>query len=258
MTTGMLRDCHMEQVMELFCQCFQDDHFYKRSFPSEATRMQDMRKAYGPSLLYCLRHGDCRGIWDGDTLTAFLLCFDYRKVRGEDFASFRMIFAGEDGGQGLPYSASLHDVVEGLPGDVLYLLSVAVRPACQNRGLGACLIDLILKDYPRHYLVSDVSNPDSLGIYRKRNFSIREIDKDYNLIIHAPQDPAHTCSIGSTVKLLLPSPGLLERYQIPCRVVKEQTAVAGYGTVEDHGVDCFVTRQGELAMGSVVELDYDS
>lgn len=82
MTTGMLRDCHMEQVMELFCQCFQDDHFYKRSFPSEATRMQDMRKAYGPSLLYCLRHGDCRGIWDGDTLTAFLLCFDYRKVRG--------------------------------------------------------------------------------------------------------------------------------------------------------------------------------
>ena len=96
MTTGMLRDCHMEQVMELFCQCFQDDHFYKRSFPSEATRMQDMRKAYGPSLLYCLRHGDCRGIWDGDTLTAFLLCFDYRKVRGEDFASFRMIFAGEE------------------------------------------------------------------------------------------------------------------------------------------------------------------
>lgn len=258
MTTGMLRDCHMEQVMELFCQCFQDDHFYKRSFPSEATRMQDMRKAYGPSLLYCLRHGDCRGIWDGDTLTAFLLCFDYRKVRGEDFASFRMIFAGEDGGQGLPYSASLHDVVEGLPGDVLYLLSVAVRPACQNRGLGACLIDLILKDYPRHYLVSDVSNPDSLGIYRKRNFSIREIEKDYNLIIHAPQDPAHTCSIGSTVKLLLPSPGLLERYQIPCRVVKEQTAVAGYGTVEDHGVACFVDREGELAMGAVVELDYDS
>lgn len=39
--------------------------------------------------------------------------------------------------------------------------------------------------------------------------------------------------------------------------MKEQTAVAGYGTVEDHGVACFVTRQGELAMGSVVELDYD-
>lgn len=257
MRTGRLEGRHMEPVMDLFCRCFQDDHFYKRAFPAEETRARDMREAYGPSLLYCLEHGDCRGIWDGDTLTAFLLCFDYRKVRETDFDAFRRIFAGEAGGGGLPYSGALHDVVLGLPGQVLYLLSVAVRPACQNRGLGACLIDRILEDYPRHYLVSDVSNPESLSIYRRRNFSIREIERDYSLIIHAPRDPAHTFSAGDRVKLLLPSPRLLERYGIPYALVKEHGAAAGYETAEDRGVDCFVEREDGVARGAVVELDYD-
>lgn len=257
MRTGILEACHMEPVMELFCRCFQDDHFYKQSFPVEETRAQDMRKAYGPSLLYCLEHGDCRGIWDGDALIAFLLCFDYQKVRGEDFAAFRRIFAGEDGDGDLPYKEDLHDVVQGLPGRVLYLLSVAVHPACQKRGLGACLIDLILESYPGCYLVSDVSNPESLSIYRKRNFSIREIDMGYSLIIHGPRDPVHTFSVGDRVKLLLPSPQLLERYGIGYRLVKERAAVAGYETAEDQGISCFVARGDQISVGAVVELDYD-
>ncbi len=257
MTTANLEARHLEALMDLFCRCFHEDHFYMRSFPDGATRDQEMRRAYTPAVRYCLEHGDCRGIWDGEALVAFVLCFDYRGVRQEDFGAFRQIFAGEGGGEALPYDQGLHQAVLQLPGEILYLLSVAVHPGYQGRGLGSCLIDLILAAYPRHHLVSDVSNGDSLGIYRKRNFTIREIDTGYYLIVHRPREGTHTFAVGDRVKLLLPSPHLLDRYGIPYRLEKEQSAVAGYAVAEDWGVGCFVEDSAAVSMGAAVELTYD-
>ena len=102
MTTANLEARHLEALMDLFCRCFHEDHFYMRSFPDGATRDQEMRRAYTPAVRYCLEHGDCRGIWDGEALVAFVLCFDYRGVRQEDLGPSGRALPGRAAGRRCP------------------------------------------------------------------------------------------------------------------------------------------------------------
>lgn len=257
MTTEKLRKHHIEQVMELLCECFFDDHYYLHMFPDPNTRKANMRTAFYPSIMYCIQNGYCRGVWDGEMLVAFLIAFDYRAVRSNDIAVFRMIFAGDQDSSILPFDREIHQGILNLPSEVLYCLSIAVKPEYQQKNIGSGLMDAAMEDFPTFSVVGDVSNQDSLAMYRKRNFTVDEIDCDYHLVIHQPQWPRHTFEIGDTVLLAVPNLTALEENAIGYRVVKNEIAVFGAAKVYDHGVACFRENPVEVSMGVLVQLRYE-
>ena len=257
MRMELLNPQHLEQIMDLFCLCFQDDHYYGRIFADPRTRPEQMRRAYGPTVRYCVEHGYCPAVWDGATLVAFLLCFDYRAIRSADYPAFLRIFGGSPD-SGLPYEQALHRPVDALPGAVLYCLSVAVHPRYQHMGLASGLIDLAIETHPDHHLASDVSNAASLAIYRRRSFAVVPIEPDYFLVTRAPRSTAHRFQVGDTVRVAVAGLDALTRHGISFHVRKEVQALFGYVAREAHGIPYFQADPHSVAAGALVELSYDA
>ena len=140
MTTEILKSSQIDQVMELFGECFFDDHFYAGIFPEETTRLTKMKKMFSPVILYCIHTGYCIGVWDQKELIAFLITFPYREIYRSDPRAFRMIFSGDLTSSTLPYQDSLHAKILSLPGETLFCLSVAVKASYRGMGLASGLL----------------------------------------------------------------------------------------------------------------------
>ena len=210
LTLCTLQSTHTDAVMELFCTCFAEDHYYAALFPDGETRLAEMRRRFTPSVRTCLEGGLCRGVWQGDALAAFTLVFDYGALKQGDPARFADVFGGrwEDGRLELPYRSELHGRLETLDGRLLFLLSVAVRPDLQRRGLAGGLVDLYLNEFDDCTMVSDVSNEGSLELYRRRNFTVEPIEEGYHLVIH--RAGRATACPGEVLRLLVPAAGCPE------------------------------------------------
>lgn len=243
------------EVLALFCRCFFGDPYYGELFPDPQTRQREMESAFADSIAFCLGQGMSLGIRQGDTLRAFLLCFDYRRVRQEHPEEFRRIFC-VDGGE-LPYRGAFHGEVSRLSGDVVYGMNLAVDPDLRRRGLASCLLDGLLWKYPQWNFVSDVSNEASLDMYRTRNFELQPLDTGYHLVLHRPSQSLHSFQVGDTVRLLLPGVETLDAHGIEYTLLRKEWAVCGFSRGEACSVEYFQAADGAVSFGVLAELSYD-
>ena len=245
-------------VLDLFCGCFSEDHYYRKLFSGAASWPDEMRASFQPSIAYCLSRGKCLGVRSGGELIAFVLCFDYGRVMREDAEAFGMIFRGDAAsGDELPYFGSLHQTIRALPGDTIFCLSVAVRPEFGHRGIASALIDEMMELYPGYNFACDVSNEQSLEIYRKRNFAVSRLDEGYFLALHDGRLPAHTFAVGESVQAAVPDTGFLTDNGIVFRMIKEETYLLGYEACESFGISYFAEKGKSVCRASLVDFDYD-
>ena len=256
MTIDILKACDIAPTVDLFCECFAEDHYYGIMFPDQSTRRDEMRKAFTQSISFCIRQGNSIGIKRDGTLVAFLLCIDYRAARENDEQSFRMLFANRQHRGELPYESTLHGGILELSGRTIYGMSIAVDPALRRRGIASALVDAILRRHPDCNFASDVSNEASLEIYRRRNFEVRPLDKGYHLVLHRHTEPAHTFSVQDTVKVAVPDSRTLTDNGIAFRVSKQRMTVCGFGHGNAFGIGYFQPEEGKVSDGVVVELEY--
>ena len=71
MTIDILKACDIAPTVDLFCECFAEDHYYGIMFPDQSTRRDEMRKAFTQSISFCIRQGNSIGIKRDGTLVAF-------------------------------------------------------------------------------------------------------------------------------------------------------------------------------------------
>ncbi len=253
-----LKISDLEQTLDLFCECFAEDHFYARSFPDKNTRAEAMRIAFRFSIEYCLAGGFCYGIRENEKLIAFLLMFDYWKTQKKDPAVFREIFTGSASGKFL-YEEALHGTIEKELGEkVLYALSVAVKPSHRGAGLAACLFDKVLEKYSDYNIASDVSNEDSLAIYTKRGFEMRVLEQGYYLILHRNGMPVCNFedAVCEAVKVALPETEILKKNGIAYQLLKKRHAVYGVHKEIQQGISVFTKKDNEISFAVVVEMRY--
>lgn len=248
----------LEHVLELFYTCFSKDHYYLQMFGGAKELKEQARDAFRESIAFCIDSGLSTGVTgDSGELIAFALLFDYHETRKNHPSTFNGIF-GVQAGQPLPYSEELHGAIASLSGDVLYLLSIAVAPEYQMRGLASCLIDDILDNWKNCHLVSDVSNGQSLAMYRKRGFHVNEIDDNYFYVAHLKDAPTATVDFSEEIALLVPDPGVLDRYGVPYQVKKNRTYLMGCRVQESYGISSFAEEPGALCEGTLVSLRYSA
>ena len=159
-------------VMDLFCECFADDHFYKEVFPDVEQRVEQMRKEFHDAIMYTLEYGVCKGIVEGESkhLLAFVLCFDYKDAFYNHRHSYDDIFASIDNTLRPSFLANFHRPVMNLSGKTLYLMSIAVLEKYRGQGIASSMLDCLITEYKNWNIVSDVSNTASLPMYMKRGF----------------------------------------------------------------------------------------
>ncbi len=244
----------LESVFDLFFNCFKDDHYYAQVMEGEATR-EKMRELFLPALNHCLENGFCFGVVDGERLEGFILCFDYKRLRREHTDAFRAIFGVEDMGE-LPYAKGLHGKIESLNGEVMYILSIAVRPENRGMGMASALVDHIIAAYPDRFIVSDVSNEGSLEIYKARDFEITALDEGYFYIKRDPGPPGGGELQNRGNMLLLPESGLLRRWGIEHELVRSGVFLIGVEQGEEYGVTFFRQKDRAVTRADLVSIDY--
>lgn len=247
-------------VMDLFCVAFREDAYYARLFPEERSREREMRNAFSGSIAFCVDQGYSVGVYgEGDRLIAFLIGFDYKNSQIKEERQFWKLFSGYAATDAeLPYSEKLHARVNAMEGDVLYLLSIAVSPEWQRRGLASALVEHMLRRYPDYSFAGDVSNKNSLGMYRKRRFDIQEIEPNYFLVSHDKTTPIDTAVFGDEVKLLLPSAEALNRLGIGGSVEMKPVFLPDTKKAADCGFDCFLSEESSLCPAFRVTVPYKS
>ena len=252
-----LKSDDLEKVLDLFCECFIEDHYYQQMFRGCEDPTAAMRTAFRGSIAFCLEAGIGIGVVDEDKLIGFALLFNYKDTKNMQEAEFNCIFGAREG-EKLPYYESLHHEILNLPGDVLYLLSIAIAPDYQKQGLASGIVDHILQVYDAYNIVSDVSNKNSLGIYEKRNFQIHAIDDRYYYIVHERGSPATTVDFSDKLRLLVPSCKTLDQYGIAYCLEREHHFLVGYGKNCSAEIDCFVKQENCVSDGVLVGIEYAS
>ena len=247
----------LDSVVALFCECFRDDSYYKRTFTNPDTRVQDMAKAFTPCISHCLNKGISYGIYESSQLIGFIFLLDYFKTKANDEDKFLEIF-GSTSMDALPYKDTLHKRVEGLGEDVLFCISLAVKEQRRKEGLASCLIDYVLSNHKDYALVADVSNSESLEIYRKRGFEVTNLDCGYDLV--SLQKGGAECEIdfSSPIKLLVPDAESLREHGIDCKIIKQRVAICEHGVGSFGEFKYFEHTPNIISIGQLVSLDYQN
>lgn len=252
-----LKKNDLERVLNLFCTCFVQDHYYMRLFKNEKDRSSAMRNAFSRSIEFCLVSGLSLGAFDDGRLVAFALLIDYNRIKNSHRDIFNEMFGSGDG-SGHLFNRELHRKITGLTGDTLFLLSIAVAPEYRNRGLASAIIDYILAAHRDFNIVSDVSNEESLGIYKKRNFEIAALGDRYYYIEHLSSSPVATVDFSGKIRLIVPNRICLDRYGVDYICEKEACCLIGYDKVCDCETECFIKREGHICTGTAVSLEYSA
>lgn len=255
MILDRLRPEHQESVMDLFCQVFQDDAYYVGLMPDASTRQAKMRLHFSGPIAYCLRENMSLGLWDGGRLIGFLLCFDYQGARGSEEV-FENIFGSDRSNAPFQRADALIGEMNRMPGGTLFLLSVAVEPAWRQKGLAESMLDALMRRFPGRPVAGDVSNPLTVGMYEKRNFTVRELSAKYYFVHYDPAVPPHTALFGETMRVLVPETDFLRSFHISFAVSRESRYLSDGEKRVSCGVPGFVRREGAMCPAVEVEMDY--
>lgn len=174
-----------EDIINLFVNSFKYDHYFIEMFPNKETHELELRKMIESFIEYFIENDGAYGILHNDELVSFILYLDYFKTRHDDIEMFNIIF-NYNNLDTILYNTEIHDKVEKLKNDVMYIVLIAVKQEYRMQGIAGLMIDNMLYNYTKSYIVSDISNPKSIHMYEKRMFDVEEIDTDYYFVTHKP------------------------------------------------------------------------
>lgn len=176
----------IDEVMDLYVDCFKDDHYFTESYEKKGIVGRDsiawtMRTELRPLIHMILAKGRSCGVYSCNQLIGFILCFDYWAAVRNEPSLYDEIFSET------PYAKVIRSrlQIRYLEKPVLYQLAIAVRKDFRRQGLASALLDTVMSDNSGWILASDVSNMQSMPIYQTRGFDISYLADEIMLVIGA-------------------------------------------------------------------------
>ena len=246
-----LRTEDTAEVLSLFCEVFAEDAYYAAMYGADADLAACMHRDFAPSIACGLSHGISLGVFRDGRLVAFLLACDYARLSADPDAN-AMIFGTGHRDENDDEKSAFAALRAGMPDTgTLYGLSLGVSPDLRGEGIAALLLDRLLADHPDCAMMSDVSNPASLGMYRARGFRLEEIAEGYTFV-YLPAGTRCGYPYPERVRVAVADPTVFERELgiLPTVLGTRQIADA---IIED-GV--LVYAKDTLAPATLCEISY--
>ena len=169
-------------VIRLFCDCFQDDTYYKDVLHVTPDEMADtFRNSISGCILLGNSYGYFRTEGDNETLLGFFICFYYKDVEKNHKELFHEIFYGRQSVERLPQVQELTGQIDAIiaqahpDASFLYGLSIAVDPLSRKEGIGTKLFDHVIDVLPHQHFICDVSSPISKKMCEERGFTFCDL-----------------------------------------------------------------------------------
>jgi ribosomal protein S18 acetylase RimI-like enzyme len=256
-----LSPSRLDELAELFADCFAEDPYYGRMFPDSRNRFGRMKEMIREPLAYCLERGSVYGIEAKGAVAAFMVCPDYHRLRHEDPRMYHIIFTGNNK-KLAPCLDRIKDQTLKMGEHIIYLLFLGVRKEYRRRGMAGELVDFLVRSYPCHRIVSDVSNEGSLGMYEGRGFLHTRIDGGMYYVRYEPVVDLPALYLeDEDIFLMLPDLESLaelgRRGAVPAPPEGvEELSLAGYEAPETPGGRFFVKRPGAVSRAYRVRVSY--
>jgi len=244
------------ELMDLFVHCFRNDHYYISLFPGSEDIEKDMREKFYSTLEYCVVNDGAFGIYDNNSLVAFILSFDYHKTKSTNASAFKKIFS-VDQKSALKYKKEIHDRIDALGENVIFMLSMGVHESYQRKGYASFLIDFMMSSYQNYYLVGDVSSKLSLPIYEKRGFHIDTIEEEYYFIKLAPAIDLFDLSFKKKIQLALPDADIISEIPRLRKSKLKAKEINGYGIVPGKPYATFFKQPDLSCLAYIAEVTYE-
>ena len=167
-------------IIPLFKECFRGDEYYKEHILlniSFDTWCENLIKVFD----YCLNSNFSYVLTENNRIIGFLLAFDYFNCKENNYEMFEEIFKDVTTNT-IPYIDLLHNKIDKTENTTIFMLLIAISLDRRRNKFASQMIDKMISDNANCNMVGDVDNLLSLGMYKKRGFTIQEIDTNYFLV----------------------------------------------------------------------------
>lgn len=244
------------ELMGLFLDCFSDDSYYKKLFKNESTRRAKMEKEFSQVIEYCLDKGCSYGAFNSGKLVGFVLSFNYFITKERVPKTFNKIFANSEEST-LPFLNEIHGRIDKVGDNVIYLLSLAVAPSFRKQGIGSLLVDTLLNTYSDYSVASDISNTESLQIYKKRGFQISEIESGYSFVFKRAYSPYDGKDLPDTIQVALPADNMIQKIIPSYNSSPTEVSISGYKTCLFEHMTVFAKDTFENTKAWIYKVSYE-
>lgn len=243
-------------VLELFYKSFNNDTYYRDLIESnKVSSIYEIRDVFSQAINYCLQEeGFSYGIYNDSELIAFILTTDFKKLC-RDKEMYNFIFGTDTLDKNSLRKEKLQKKLSNIKNgkyDTIYCLSIAVAESYRNKGIASLLIDKIITLFAEYHIITDVSNKDSLGIYKTRNFKQEDIDDHYFFLHRRPTQKKFAINFQQTVNIALHSSNILDALNI--KYTKERCVYIEDIVKKD---DFFINKKNNIEIATIYKLDYD-
>lgn len=250
----MIADISASEIREAAafgCANFKDDPYYAdvlaRGGEAELTSI------FEKSIDICIRFGIAKKIEHGGKIVAFLLAFNYYKMKichRREFGHFFTLDGNAAKSKSLEKERKLLESCMDGSKDYIYLLAIAVAPEMRRKHIASSLIHELVLTYNHFGIIADVSNPLSLGIYKREGFEFSG-KTDGCTVVKKKADKPY--DYGKSPRLVLPSD-----YDAHCLQGLDYRLVRCSRLHPIHGLPFFVPQTEAETEAKLYELDFDT
>ncbi|NLL81002.1 MAG: GNAT family N-acetyltransferase [Tissierellia bacterium] len=234
-------------IAHLASENFIDDAFYLHLSSDRNTRKTKLRDIFKKSIEICINHGIAYGIEDKGEYIAFVLAFNYNHLLNSYPHEYNHIFPSNEWDP--IYKKYIGDSKE-----YLYLLAIGVSENYRRRGMATLLVKKIQDTYPQYNIFSDVSNPDSLALYKKLNFEILEENSQCVFIRYLSQQDSIDVNL-SFIKLAVPSD--IDTKKIFGKEIKGQSITLNNIQVVNDYNPFFIQSLNSETTANLIDINYE-
>lgn len=176
-----MKESDISELFDIFCSCFANDEYYCHYLIEDTVGNKSFPMLFKTIIAKCVINNYVIGAIFDNEIAGFCVCLDYFNTYNNNRDFFDVVFEFNNGEY--KFQHELHDYIFGLKGKVLYMLTICVKKSFQGKKIASYMLDSILSKKDYNYLVSDISNVNSLSMYLNRNFQLKTITNNYYLVI---------------------------------------------------------------------------
>lgn len=180
-----MSESEIETIAKLASECFVIDEFYRTLEEDQ----EIIKNLFIESIRICNLYGKTYTYQVNSECVGFALVVNWTKLKN-DKKSFNYLFSSSNSNldSKLIKEAEFIENILGKDQDWIYLLAICVSPSYRRKGIATLLIRKIIEDYSYYNIFADISNQNSIELYRQLGFEILETIENCTFVKHLKEN----------------------------------------------------------------------
>lgn len=184
-----MSESEIEIIAKLASECFVTDEFYRTLEEDQEIRKEIIKNLFTESIRICNLYGKTYTYQVNSECVWFALVVNWIKLKN-DKKSFNYLFSSSNSNLDSKLIKELEFIENILDKDQdwIYLLAICVSTSYRRKWIATLLIRKIIEDYSYYNIFANISNQNSIELYRQLGFEILETIENCTFVKHLKEN----------------------------------------------------------------------